>query len=79
MERALNVYGACRRIVDRYALDAITLRCFDLLEPACITGCLALGILNAEGIWAACEGDSRSLVSMVVIGELTGQSVFMAN
>ncbi len=79
MERALNVYGACRRIVDRYALDAITLRCFDLLEPTCITGCLALGILNAEGIWAACEGDSRSLVSMVVIGELTGQPVFMAN
>jgi len=79
MESALNVYGACRRIVDRYQLDAITLRCFDLLKPACISGCLALAVLNAEGIWAACEGDSRSLVSMVVIGELTGQPVFMAN
>ncbi len=79
MERALEVYGACRRIVDRYELDGFTLRCFDLLEPFCITGCLALGILNAEGIWAACEGDSRSLVSMAVIGELTGQPVFMVN
>lgn len=79
MERALEVYGACRRIVDRYELDGFTLRCFDLLEPHCITGCLALGILNAEGIWAACEGDSRSLVSMTVIGELTGQPVFMVN
>ena len=79
MERALQVYGACRRLVDKYMLDGFTLRCFDLLEPFCITGCLALGILNAEGIWAACEGDSRSLVSMAVIGELTGQAVFMAN
>lgn len=79
MEKALEVYGACRRIVDKYELDGFTLRCFDLLEPFCITGCLALGILNAEGIWAACEGDSRSLVSMTVIGELTGQPVFMVN
>lgn len=79
MEGALQVYGACRRLVDKYMLDGFTLRCFDLLEPFCITGCLALGILNAQGIWAACEGDSRSLVSMAVIGELTGQPVFMAN
>ncbi|MFA5585087.1 MAG: hypothetical protein WDA02_00865 [Saccharofermentanales bacterium] len=79
MEKALEVYGACRRIVDRYQLDGFTLRCFDLLEPFCITGCLALGILNAQGIWAACEGDSRSLVAMTVIGELTGQPVFMVN
>lgn len=79
MEKALEVYGACRRLVDKYELDGFTLRCFDLLEPFCITGCLALGILNAEGIWAACEGDSRSLVSMTVIGELTGQPVFMVN
>ncbi|MGI6157611.1 MAG: hypothetical protein ACOYH4_03970 [Saccharofermentanales bacterium] len=79
MERALGVYGACRRIVDRYELDGFTLRCFDLLEPLAISGCLALAILNAEGIWSACEGDSRSLVSMVTIGELTRQPVFMAN
>jgi len=79
IERALGVYGAVRRLVDRYALNGITVRCFDLLEPACISGCLALAILNAEGIHAACEGDSRSLVSMTVLGELTGQPVFMAN
>lgn len=79
MEKALEVYGACRRIVDKYRLDGFTLRCFDLLEPFCITGCLALAILNAQGIWAACEGDSRSLVAMTVIGELTGQPVFMVN
>lgn len=79
VERALGVYGAVRRLVDRYQLDGITIRCFDLLMPAKITGCLALAILNAGGIHAACEADSRSLISMTVLGELTGKSVFMAN
>jgi len=79
IERALGVYGAVRRLVDKYKLNGVTIRCFDLLQPACISGCLALAILNAEGIHAACEGDSRSLVSMVVLGELTGQPIFMAN
>ena len=79
IERALSVYGAIRRLVDRYALQGITVRCFDLLGPTCITGCLALAILNAEGIYAACEGDGRSLVSMTILGELTGQPIFMAN
>ena len=79
IERALGVYGALRRLVDQYSLNGVTVRCFDLLQPVCITGCLALGILNAEGIHAACEGDGRSLVSMTVLGELTGQPVFMAN
>jgi len=79
IERALNVYGAVRRLVDRYSLKGITVRCFDLLKPLRITGCLAIGILNAEGFYAACEGDSRSLISMTVLGELSGQPVFMAN
>ena len=79
VERSLNVYGAIRRLVDRYSLNGITVRCFDILQPACISGCLALAILNAEGIHAACEGDGRSLVSMTVLGELTGKPVFMAN
>jgi L-fucose isomerase-like protein len=79
VERSLSVYGAIRRLVDRYSLDGITVRCFDILQPACISGCLALAILNAEGIHAACEGDGRSLVSMTVLSELTGKPVFMAN
>ncbi len=79
LESALHVYGAMRRLVDRYSLKGITIRCFDILQPVCITGCLGLAILNAEGIYAACEGDGRALVSMAVLGELTGLPVFMAN
>lgn len=79
VEHALHIYGAIQRFVLRLGLQGVAVRCFDLLVPYNITGCLALAILNAQGVYAACEGDSRSLLSMVVLGELSGNPVFMAN
>ena len=78
-EKALNVYGALKRLIAKYDLHGVTVKCFDLLDAIHTTGCLALAILNAEGIPAACEGDQKSLVSMAVLYALTGESGFMAN
>ena len=66
-------------MIERYHLQAVTLRCFDLLGLIHTTGCLALAILNAMGVPAACEGDTKSLASMVILNAITGQSSFMAN
>ena len=55
------------------------MRCFDLLTSVHTTGCLALSILNAEGIYAGCEGDMPSLISMMILGEIAQQPVFMCN
>lgn len=79
VEKALNVYGALKRLIEKYHLTGVTVKCFDLLGLIHTTGCLALAILNAEGIPAACEGDQKSLVSMAVMETLTGQAGFMAN
>lgn len=79
MEKALSVYGALKRLIGRYGLSGVTVRCFDLLDTVHTTGCLALAILNAEGIYAGCEGDVPSLVSMVILGEVSGQPVFQCN
>ena len=79
MEKALNVYGAIKRLVEKYGLSAVTVRCFDLLSTVHTTGCLALAILNAEGIYAGCEGDMPSLISMMILGEISGKPVFMCN
>ncbi len=79
IHEALCIYGALRRIVDKYELNGVTVRCFDLLGTVHSTGCAALAILNAEGIYASCEGDVPALISMAVLGELTGNPVFMAN
>ncbi|HJC43661.1 MAG TPA: hypothetical protein H9756_08295 [Candidatus Mediterraneibacter gallistercoris] len=79
IEKALNVYGALKRLIEKHDLHAVSVKCFDLLELIHTTGCLALAILNAEGIPAACEGDQKSLVSMAIMKVLTGKSGFMAN
>ena len=79
IEKAFHIYGALRRLVDKYELDGLTVRCFDLLDSVHSTGCAALAILNSEGIYASCEGDVPALVSMAILGELSNEPVFMAN
>ena len=76
---ALGIYAALRRLVDRYHLDGMTLRCFDLLTALHNTGCLALAILNAEGVTATCEGDIPAMLSMAVARALTGKASFQVN
>ena len=76
---ALGIYAALRRLVDRYHLDGLTLRCFDLLTALHNTGCLALAILNAEGVTATCEGDIPAMLSMAVARALTGKASFQVN
>ena len=79
MDKALSIYSALKAIIIKYNLGAITVRCFDLLGSVCTTGCLALAILNAQGIYAGCEGDVPSTLSMAILGELSGKPVFMCN
>lgn len=76
---ALAIYAALKALVRRYRLDGLTLRCFDLLTALHNTGCLALAILNAEGITATCEGDVPALLSMAVAQARTGSASFQAN
>lgn len=78
-EGAIRIYAVLKGIVSRYELSGLTLRCFDLLEPLCNTGCLALALLNAEGIPAGCEGDMPALLTMSIGKALTGQCGFQAN
>lgn len=79
VEKALYVYGAFDRLVTKYSLGALTVRCFDLLSSVYTTGCLGLAILNARGIYGGCEGDLPSLMSMAILGEVSGKPVFMCN
>lgn len=78
-EGAFKIYHALKVLVDKYGLSGLTLRCFDLLDALSNTGCLALALLNAEGVPAGCEGDVPALVSMMVGNALTGVSGFQAN
>ena len=79
IEKALSIYGAFRRLVDKYGLCGVSVRCFDLLDTVHSTGCLGLSILNSLGVYGACEGDMPSLLSMAILGSLTGEPLFMCN
>ncbi len=79
IEKALHVYGAFQRLVDRYGLCGVSVRCFDLLDSVHTTGCLGLSILNSMGIFGGCEGDMPALLSMAVLGSVTKEPVFMCN
>ncbi|MBQ6045338.1 MAG: hypothetical protein IJL42_07445 [Bacteroidales bacterium] len=76
---ALDIYSALKRLIDRYELSAVTVRCFDLLDAVGNTGCIALALLNAEGIPAGCEGDIPTLLTMCVSNALFDVPGFMAN
>jgi len=76
---ATKIYLAARRIVDRERLNALTIKCFDMLPVVNNTMCLALAKLIDEGIIAGCEGDINATLSMIILHYLTGQPVWMAN
>ena len=76
---AEQIYEALKKLVSKYHLDALTLRCFDLLPTLRNTGCWALARLNAEGVVAACEGDVPAMLTMMVAQKLWGKSGFQSN
>lgn len=79
MIKAMRLYRAIKRIVEEERLSALTLSCFRLIERTGTTGCLALALLNDEGIIAGCEGDLQSVFTMLAAKVLTGKPAFMAN
>ncbi|MCK9628725.1 MAG: hypothetical protein M0R37_09065 [Bacteroidales bacterium] len=79
VEEALKMYSAIKEIVKDFSLDALTIKCFDLLESCSTTSCLALSLLNDEGIISGCEGDIPSLWSMILARLLCGSASFMSN
>lgn len=76
---ALDIYGALRRIISKYRLDGLTLRCFDLLTAVHNTGCMSLALLNSEGYVATCEGDIPAMLSMALARKVSGESGFQVN
>ena len=76
---AERIYVALKRIVARYELKGLTIRCFDLLTAVKNTGCIALAKLNSEGIVAGCEGDVPAMLSMAITRAALGISGFQAN
>ncbi len=72
-------YLALDDLVEKYGLDAVTVRCFDLIKQLKTTGCFALAELSDRGVIAGCEGDLVSTVGLLWAHRLLGQTPWMAN
>ena len=79
MDDAVRVYLALKQVVEKYKLDALTLRCFDLVLNLKTTGCFGLSQLTDEGFISGCEGDLVSTVGLLWVKMLTGETPWMAN
>lgn len=79
MLAADKTYSAIKKICQDERLDAMTIRCFDIVKACNTTSCLALAKLNDEGIVAGCEGDMQTLMTMVLAKKLCNEPAFMAN
>ena len=76
---ASKIYLALKEVITENDLDALTIRCFDIVMELNTTGCLALALLNNEGLVSGCEGDVQAAFTMFLAHQLTGVMPFMAN
>ncbi len=77
--KAMRLQRAIARVCRQHSLDAFTIQCFGLIPRLGTTGCLALSMLNDEGIVAGCEGDMQTVFTMLVAQALTESPGFMCN
>ncbi len=79
LKDAVRLYNVLNSICNDYKLSSLTIKCFDLVPLCNSTACLALSLLNDNGITAGCEGDIPSLWSMIIAKEICSSVSFMAN
>ena len=76
---AARMYAALKKLCADNELNSLTLKCFGILDSCRTTSCLALALLNDEGIISGCEGDIPALWTMMYVNYAFGQPAFMAN
>lgn len=79
LNMAVKTYIALKEVVGEFQLDALTVRCFDIVKHLHTTGCFALAQLTDEGVIAGCEGDVVSTLGLLWAHKLLGEIPWMAN
>lgn len=69
-------YAAAKKLVETYDLNALSLNCFPHLKARI---CLAVSLLNDEGVAAGCEGAVLDTLLMYLSEQLTGEAAVNAD
>ncbi|MFA4647841.1 hypothetical protein P8X24_11460 [Pyrococcus kukulkanii] len=75
----VRIYYALKKLKDEYKANAIVIDCFPFVVKYKVTPCLAVAMMNAEGIPTACEDDFHSLLMLTISYELTDSPGWIAN
>lgn len=79
LEDALRIYYAMRKLVSGKGTEAVSIDCFQLVIRHKITPCLAVAMMNTDGIPTACEDDFYSLLMLYLSLALTGEPGWIGN
>ncbi|MEB2836378.1 MAG: hypothetical protein GSR80_001533 [Desulfurococcales archaeon] len=79
LRRAMRVYAALRRLAEEEGLDAIAPSCPSFLEEAGSNACLAMTLLNTEGLTVGCEGDVPATITLHLAQLAAARPGFLAN
>lgn len=81
--KAAKIYLALRELIEREGANAIAIDCLGWLEYGKIlmptTPCLALSLLNSEGVVSACEADLHSMLTMLIFRYLDDKPSFISD
>jgi L-fucose isomerase-like protein len=76
---ALRVYAALKRLAADYGLDALAPGCPAFMGEAGSNACLAMALLNDEGLTVGCEGDVAGTLSLHLAQAAALRAGFLAN
>ncbi|MDI6870653.1 MAG: hypothetical protein QME79_04695 [Bacillota bacterium] len=79
MVRSIKVYLALKRLVEEYEFDFIGVKCLEEVINTYTSCCLAIALINDDGIVTACQSDINAAIAMKVLNILTGQPAIFAD
>jgi len=79
LDKTLRIYYALRSIVLEKGYNAVSIDCFPFIVEYGVTPCLAVALLNNDGIPTACEDDYYSLIMLFISLIFTGRPGWIAN
>lgn len=71
VRKSVSLYAALKEIKEEYELDFFSVKCLGELMDTYTSCCLALAMLNDEGIVANCQCSVNAALSMYIMSKLT--------
>jgi hypothetical protein len=82
--KSAALYLAARKLLEGHECNALTVECCDTVSMQLeieheTVPCLALVLLNDQGLASSCQADISGMLTMMVLIYLSGRSIFLGN